>query len=79
MKLQFVIGNDMENTVDIDVTREPTPIEAEAIENEICRAVDEYEKENGDFSDFDWCDCIYRVVEKYIPIAENRVVKTFWI
>ena len=79
MRLQFVINNDIYNTIDIDVLRKPTEEESRAIENEIYDIMDLYEEENGDFSAFDYYDCVYSVVEKYVPLAENEVVKTFYI
>ena len=79
MRLQFVIGNDIENTIDIDITREPTEEEVRAIEDEIHDITDLYEEENGDFAGFDWYDCIYETVAKHIPIAENQVVKTIYL
>lgn len=79
MRLQFVINNDIYNTIDIDVLRKPTEEESRAIENEIYDIMDLYEEENGGFSAFDYYDCVYSVVEKYVPLAENEVVKTFYI
>lgn len=79
MRLQFVINNDIYNTIDIDVLRKPTEEESRAIENEIYDIMDLYEEENGDFNAFDYYDCAYSVVEKYVPLAENEVVKTFYI
>lgn len=79
MRLQFVINNDIYNTIDIDVLRKPTEKEAEKIEGEISDIMDFYDEENDDFSDFDYYGCIYEVVKKYVPLAENEVVKTFYI
>lgn len=79
MRIQFVIGYDMEKTVDINVKREPTDDEMELIENEIYDIVDLYEEENGDRDLFDWYGCIYDTVEKYIPIDNNTVIRTSYL
>ena len=55
MRLQFVFGTDVENTIDIDVSEVPTKEQAEAIENEIYNTINEWEEENGNyFEDFDF-------------------------
>ena len=80
MRIQFVIGCDMENTIDIYVKRTPEKREVEAIEKEIYKHIDEYEENNnGDFYDFNYYDCVCEAVKKYIPIAENPVIATIYI
>lgn len=53
--------------------------QAEAIEKDIYKVMDEWEEENGDFAEFDYYMCIYEAVEKHIQIAENPIVKTIYI
>ena len=79
MRIQFVLGTNVENTIDIDVAEIPTKEQAEAIEKDIYKVMDEWEEENGDFADFDYYMCIYEAVEKHIQIAENPIVKTIYI
>lgn len=79
MRIQFVIGYDMEETVDINVKREPTDDEMELIENEIYDILNLYEEENGDRDLFDWYGCIYDTVEKHIPIDNNPVIRTSYL
>lgn len=79
MRIQFVLGTNVENTIDIDVVEIPTKEQAEAIEDEIYNKMDEWEEENGDFAEFDYYGCIYEAVEKHIQIAENPIVKTIYI
>ena len=80
MKLQFVFGVNVENTIDIEVADIPTKEQAEAIENEIYKTVDEWEEENGNnFTDFDFYMCCYNAVQKHIHTKENRVIKTIYI
>lgn len=80
MRIQFVFGTDVENTIDIDVLEPPTKEQAEAIENEVYNTIDNWEEENGnDFADFDYYMCCYEAVEKYMQIAENRIVRTIYI
>ena len=43
MKLQFVFGVNVENTIDIEVADIPTKEQAEAIENEIYNTINEWE------------------------------------
>ena len=79
MRIQFVLGTNVENTIDIDVAEIPTKEQAEAIEDEIYNKMDEWEEENGDFAEFDYYECIYEAVERHIQIAENPIVKTIYI
>lgn len=79
MKIQFVFGNDLENVFDIDVAEAPTEEQANAIEQEIQKRMGDYEKEYGDFENFNYYECCYDAVMKYMHIAENRVVKTFYL
>ena len=80
MRIQFVIGTDVENTIDIEVAEVPTKEQAQAIEDDIYEAMGDWEEENGDdFSEFDYYMCCYKAVEKHIQIAENRVVRTIYI
>ena len=79
MRIQFVLGTNVENTIDIDVVEAPTENQVEAIENDIYKVMDEWEEENGDFAEFDYYGCIYEAVEKHIQIAENPIVKTIYL
>lgn len=79
MRIQFVVGYNPENTIDINIERIPEKWETEAIENEIYNALDIYEQENGSREGFDYWGQIYKIVEKYIPIAENPIVTTIYI
>lgn len=64
MRIQFVLGTDMENTVDIEVAEVPTEEQVKAIEDEIFNTMDKWEEENGDFSEFDYYMCCYDAVQK---------------
>ena len=79
MRIQFVLGTDMENTVDIEVAEVPTEEQAKAIEDEIFNTMDNWEEENGDFSEFDYYMCCFEAVQKHIHTAENRIVRTIYI
>lgn len=79
MRIQFVFGTNVENTIDIEVSEVPTKEQAEAIENEVYNTMDKWEEENEDFTDFDFYMCCYEAVQKHVHTAENRVVKTFYI
>lgn len=79
MRIQFVLGTDMENTVDIEVAEVPTEEQAKAIEDEIFNAMDKWEEENGDFAEFDYYMCCFEAVQKHIHTAENRIVQTIYI
>lgn len=79
MRIQFVLGTNVENTIDIDVAEIPTEEQTKAIEDDIYKVMDEWEEENGDFAEFDYYMCIYEAVEKHIQIAENPIVKTIYI
>ena len=79
MRVQFVFGTDIKNTIDIDVADVPTKEEAEAIENEVYNTMNAYEEEHGNFIEFDFYMCCYNAVQKHIHTAENRVVKTIYI
>ena len=79
MRIQFVLGTNVENTIDIDVMEAPTENQVKAIEDDIYKVMDEWEEENGDFAEFDYYECIYEAVEKHIQIAENPIVKTIYI
>ena len=79
MRIQFVLGTNVENTIDIDVVAAPTKEQAEAIEDDIYKVMDEWEEEKGDFAEFDYYECIHEAVEKHIQIAENPIVKTIYL
>ena len=80
MRIQFVLGTDVENTIDIEVAEVPTEEQAKAIEDEIYKKMGEWEEENGDdFEEFDYYMCIYEAVQKYVHTAENRIVRTIYI
>lgn len=79
MRIQFVLGANVENTIDIEVAEVPTEEQAKAIEDDIYKVMDEWEEENGDFADFDYYMCCYNAVQKHIHTAENRIVKTIYI
>lgn len=79
MRIQFVLGTDMENTVDIEVAEVPTEEQVKAIEDEIFNTMDKWEEENGDFSEFDYYMCCFEAVQKHIHTAENRIVQTIYI
>ena len=79
MRIQFVLGMDVENTIDIDIAEIPTEEQAKAIEDDIYSVMDKWEQEHGDFAEFDYYMCIYEAVEKHIQIAENPIVKTIYI
>ena len=80
MRIQFVLGTDVENTIDIEVAEVPTEEQAKAIEEDIYKVMDEWEQEHGNyFADFDFYMCCYNAVQKHIHTKENRVVKTFYI
>ena len=80
MRLQFVFGTNVEDTIDIDVADVPTKEQAKAIENDIYNTINEWEEESGnDFKDFDFYMCCYNAVQKHIHVKENKVIKTFYI
>lgn len=79
MRIQFVFGTNVENTIDIEVSEVPTKEQAEAIENEVYNTMGKWEEENEDFTDFDFYKCCYNAVQKHVHTAENRIVKTFYI
>lgn len=80
MRIQFVFGTDMENTIDIEVAEVPTREQAEAIEDEVYNIMGKWEEENGDdFADFDYYMCCYKAVQKHINISENKIVRTIYI
>ena len=79
MRIQFVLGTNVENTIDIDVAEIPTEEQTKAIEDDIYKVMDKWEVENGDFAEFDYYMCIYEAVEKHIQIAENPIVKTIYL
>ena len=79
MRIQFVLGTDVENTIDIEVAEVPTEEQAKAIEEDIYKVMDEWEQEHGDFSEFDYYKCIYEAVQNHIHTAANRIVKTIYI
>ena len=79
MRLQFVIKNNFDNPIDINISREITDEEYELIQNEIYNNIDSYEEENGDLDGFDWYDCIYNAVEKYISIKTIPIERIFYI
>ena len=76
MRIQFVIGTNIENTIDIDVAEIPTDEQTKSIEDDIYNAMEEWEENNGDFSDFDYYMCCFEAVQKHVQIGENRIVKT---
>ena len=79
MKIQFVFNNDYNTAINIDVSKIPTEEEAQKIENILIEIMDKYERENEDFTDFDFYTVCYEAVKQVIPIAENKVVKTIYI
>ena len=79
MRIQFVLGTNVENTIDIEVTEVPTEQQVKAIEDDIYNRMDKWEEENGDFAEFDYYMCCYESVEKHMQIAENRIVRTIYI
>lgn len=79
MRVQFVFGVNVENTIDIEVAEVPTEEQAKAIEDEIYNFMNEWEEKYGSFEDFDFYMRCYEAVQKYMHTAENRVVKTFYI
>ena len=54
MRIQFVLGTDVENTIDIEVAEVPTEAQAKAIEDEIFNAMDKWEEENGIYITLFW-------------------------
>ena len=54
MRIQFVLGTNVENTIDIEVTEVPTEQQVKAIEDDIYNRMDKWEEENGDFAEFDY-------------------------
>ena len=79
MRIQFVLGTNMENTIDIEVAEVPTEEQTKAIEDEIFNTMDKWEEENGDFAEFDCYMCCYEAVQKHIRTAENHIVRTIYI
>ena len=79
MRIQFVLGTNVENTIDIDVAEIPTEEQTKAIEDDIYKVMDEWEEENGDFAEFDYYICCFEAVQKHIHTAENRIVRTIYI
>lgn len=79
MRIQFVLGTNVENTIDIEVAEVPTEQQVKAIEDDIYNRMDKWEEENGDFAEFDYYMCCYKAVEKHMQIAENRIVRTIYI
>ena len=78
-KLQFIAGLGEGDVYNIDVLREPTEEEAEAINTGIQDYMENYEQQNGDFYGVDLYGTIYDIVRKHVPLAEFRVVKTFYL
>ena len=79
MRIQFVIGTNVENTIDINVAEAPTEEQAKAIEDDICKMMDEHEEVNGDFYGFDYYECCYEAVQKHIGVADNPIVRTIYL
>lgn len=79
MRIQFVIGTNVENTIDIEVAEIPTEEQTKAIEDDIYNAMDEWERGHGDFAEFDYYMCCFEAVQKHMSIAENPIVKTIYI
>lgn len=81
MRVQFVIKNDINNTIDIEVASIPTEEQVREIENEIWAAMEEYEEETGDseMEDFDYYECCYEAIKKVMGVKHNRVIRTIYI
>lgn len=84
MKLQFITSYSTDYTsfddcFDIDVLREPTADEAKAIEAYIYDKLAEHEEEYDNRDSFDYYEAAYEAVQKYVGVAENKVVKTIYI
>jgi hypothetical protein len=80
MRIQFCHNCTEDFVAEFEVASEPTKSQCEAIEDEIYKTMGEWEEEHdGDFEDFDFWDCCYNALNKYVPIVANPVVKTFYI
>ena len=79
MRVQFCHNCTEEFVAEFEVANEPTKHQCEAIEDEIYKAMDEWEEEHGDFEDFDYWECCYNALNKYVSIVANPVIKTFYI
>ena len=79
MRIQFCHNVTEEFVAEFEVTEVPTKEEYEAIENEIYEAIDRWEKENGDFAEFDFWQVCHDAAIKHIHIIKNPVVATFYI
>lgn len=81
MRIQFVIGTNVENTIDINVSESPTDEQIKAIEDEIYADMEKYLDESGEenLDNFDYYMCCYEAVKHHIHIAENRIVRTIYI
>ena len=79
MRIQFVLGTNVENTIDIEVAEVPTEQQVKAIEDDIYNRMDKWEEENGDFAEFDYYMCCFEAVQKHIHTKENRIVRTIYI
>ena len=79
MKIQFVIGCNIDNTIDVFVDKMPTDEQFKNIENAIYAAMDKYEEENGDFYEFDYWLACYEAVKNEVGVSESLMVKTIYL
>lgn len=80
MRIQFCHNCNEDFVAEFEIASEPTKAQYEAIENEIYKAMDEWESEHdGDFEEFDFWECCYNATNKHIGIAYNPVVATIYI
>ena len=79
MRIQFCHNCTEEIIAEFEVERAPTREEVEAIYDDIAAKMDEWERREGDFADFDFWQCCHDVLAKYIVLVPSPVVKTFYI
>ena len=79
MRIQFCHNCTEEFVAEFEVERVPTEDESELIYEAICDSMDAWEKEHGDYGDFDFYQCCRDAASRYIKLINNPVVKTFYI
>ena len=76
--IQFVIRNDINNTININAKEKPTREQVKLIEEFIWDDIEKYTEGTGDedLTAFDYYECFYKAVKRVVGVLDGITVTT---